>query len=212
MHDIRLIRDNPQAFDAVMGRRGLSGVSAALLAVDTRRRQAITAAETAKAEQNAASKQVGQAKAAGDDAAFERLRALVAEKKAAIAELEDEAKAADAELDAALLGLPNLALDDVPDGADEAANVELRRHGTPPTIAAAREHFELAEAWGGMDFEAAARLAGARFVVMKGAVARLHRALAQFMLDLHTAEHGLQEVWTPALVRDEALVGTGQLP
>ena len=213
MHDIRLIRDDPAQFDAAMAKRGLSGISAEVLALDTARRTAIQGAEAAQAERNAASKAVGQAKAAGDAAEFERLRALVAEKKDEIARLDEEAKAKDAALRDLLLTLPNLPLDDVPDGADETDNVEIRRWGTPRAFDfAPKEHYALPSVAPSMDFETAARLSGSRFVVMSGAVARLHRALAQFMLDLHTAEHGLTEVNTPVLVRDETMLGTGQLP
>ncbi|MEM9780880.1 MAG: serine--tRNA ligase [Pseudomonadota bacterium] len=212
MHDIRTIRDDPEAFDRALARRGLAPMSSALLQIDRARREAITAAERALAERNAASKDVGRAKAAGENAEFERLRALVADKKDEIARLEEEARAAEQRLDAELMALPNLPAEDTPDGADEADNVEIRRWGEPPAIEGAREHFDLVEAWAGMDFERAAKLSGSRFVVMTGAVARVHRALAQFMLDLHTTEHGLSETWTPALVRDEAMYGTGQLP
>ena len=213
VHDIRQIRDNPDSFDASLARRGLSSVSSEILAIDARRRQAIAEAESALAARNAASKEVGQAKAKGDEAAFERLRALVAEKKAEIARLEEDAKTADAELTALLQTLPNLPADDVPDGADEAANVELRRWGTPRSLDfAPKEHFEIPAVAGLIDFEAAAKLSGSRFAVLTGAIARLHRALAQFMIDTHVTEHGLEEVWTPVLVRDEAMLGTGQLP
>jgi seryl-tRNA synthetase len=173
----------------------------------------VTAAEAAQAARNAASKEIGAAKAAGDAAGFERLRALVAEKKAEIAALEAEAKAADARLTDLLMGLPNLPLADVPDGADEDDNVELRRWGRPRAFDfPPREHFEIAGVRPGMDFETAARLSGARFVVLSGAIARLHRALGQFMLDTHVAENGLTETWTPVLVREDAMLGTGQLP
>ena len=213
MHDIRLIRDDPQGFDAQLARRGLSPMAGKILLIDGERRERITAAETAQAERNAASKQIGQAKAAGDDAEFERLRKLVAEKKDEIARLEDEARQHDRHLAEMLQEIPNLPLDDVPDGPDESANVELRRWGTPRAFDfEPKEHYELGEAMGCMDFEAAARLSGSRFVVLKGALARLHRALAQFMLDTHVDENGLTEVWTPVLVRDEAMLGTGQLP
>ncbi len=213
MHDIRAIRDNPEGFDAQMARRGLSGVSAEVLAIDVARRQAIQAAEDAKAEANAAAKQVGAAKAKGDEAEFERLRALVAAKKAETAELDEKAKAEDARLRDYLMGLPNIMYDDVPDGADEEDNVELHRWGTPRTFDFTPvEHHELPCVESGMDFETAAKLSGSRFVVMSGAVARLHRALAQFMLDLHTGEHGLTETMTPVLVREEMMYGTGQLP
>jgi seryl-tRNA synthetase len=190
-------------------------MSSSILAIDEARRAAIGAAEDALADRNAASKLVGAAKAKGDEAEFERLRALVAEKKAQIAALEEQAKAGDVALRDMLLGLPNLPLDEVPDGKDETDNVEVKRWGTPPALDFPPvEHFELAAttAAGGMDFATAAKLSGARFVVLSGAVARVHRALAQFMLDVHTTENGLTEVITPVLVRDEAMVGTNQLP
>ena len=213
MHDIRQIRENPAAFDAALSRRGVQDASQALLKLDESRRARIAAAESALAERNAASKLVGKAKASGDEAEFERLRALVADKKAEIARLEEEARAEDEALRDALLSLPNLPLDEIPNGTDEADNVELRRWGSPRDYPfAPKEHFEIAEAMGLMDFAAAAKLSGARFVVLKGALIRLHRALAQFMLDTHVEAHGLTEVWTPVLVRDEAMLGTGQLP
>ena len=149
----------------------------------------------------------------GDEAGFERLRALVAERKETIARLEAEAAHADAALLDLLQGVPNLPLADVPDGPDDSANVELHRWGSPRNFATPPlEHYEIPAARAGLDFEAAARLSGSRFVVMKGAMIRLHRALAQFMLDTHVEKHGLTEVWTPVLVRDEAMYGTGQLP
>lgn len=212
MHDIRAIRDNPTAFDAALARRGVSALSSSLLEIDSRRRAAILAAETAQAEQNKVSKSVGAAKASGDEAEFERLRALVAAKKAEVAEMNAKAKEIDGELEAQLMGIENLALDDVPEGEDEAGNVEVRNWGTPRQINSAREHFELPSVAAGMDFETAAKLSGSRFVLLRGAVARLHRALAQFMLEVHIDEHGLSEVNTPVLVRDAAMRGTGQLP
>jgi len=213
MHDIRLIREAPDAFDAALARRGLAPMSSEILAIDEGRRARIAAAEAALAERNAASREVGAAKAGGDEAEFERLRALVAEKKDEIARLEAEAAAADAALRETLMGIPNLPYDDVPDGADESANVEVRRWGTPRRFEASPlEHYEIPAAKAGLDFEAAGRLSGARFVVLKGALVRVHRALAQLMLDIHVDKHGLTEMWTPVLVRDEAMVGTGQLP
>ena len=213
MHDIRAIRENPQAFDAALARRGVDAPSPAILALDEKRRARILAAETAQAEQNRASKEVGAAKARGDEAEFERLRALVAAKKAEVAKLQTEAGELDTRLTEMLAGLPNLPLDDVPDGADEADNVEIRRWGEPRTLDfAPREHFEIDGVKPGMDFETAAKLSGSRFVVLSGAVARIHRALAQFMLDVHTTENGLTETWTPVLVREEMMYGTGQLP
>lgn len=213
MHDIRAIRENPAEFDARLARRGLSGMSSEILALDEARRARILAAETAQAAQNAASKEVGAAKARGDTAEFERLRALVADKKAEIARLTDEAAEEDAKLRDMLLRIPNLPLDDVPTGKDENDNVEIRRWGQPGTFTfQPREHYQIPGVMKGMDFETAAKLSGARFVVLKGGVARIHRALAQFMLDLHTTEHGLTETITPVLVREEAMYGTNQLP
>ena len=179
MHDIRTIRDNPAGFDAAMARRGISSASAPILALDEARRAAITAAEAALAERNAASKQVGAAKAAGDDAEFERLRALVAEKKAEIAKLEEDSKAKDAELRDMLLGLPNILQDDIPDGADENDNVELHRWGTRPQFSFTPvEHYELPGAKEAMDFETAAKLAGSRFVLMSAGIARISTCVA----------------------------------
>jgi len=214
MHDIRQIRENPAAFDAALTRRpGVAAASDAILAIDAARRAKILAAETAQAEQNKASKEVGAAKGRGDEAEFERLRALVADKKAEIARLKEEAQAEDARLNDLLMGLPNLPYDDTPEGADEDDNVEIKRWGTPRTFDFdPKEHYELPSVVPGMDFETAAKLSGARFVVLSGAVARLHRALAQFMLDTHVEENGLTEAWTPVLVREEMMYGTGQLP
>ena len=213
MHDIRFIRENPGALDKALSRRGLAPMAAELLAMDEARRAKILAAETAAAAQNAASKDVGAAKARGDDAEFERLRALVAEKKAEGAKLTEEAGAEDARLRDALMRIPNMALDEVPEGPDETANVEIRRWGSPREMAfKALEHFDIPAAKDGLDFPTAAKLSGSRFVVLRGAVARVHRALAQFMLDLHTGEHGLAETWTPVLVKEDAMYGTNQLP
>ncbi|PWJ12103.1 serine--tRNA ligase [Jannaschia seohaensis] len=213
MHDIRTIRDDPAAFDAALARRGLAPMSSDLLALDAARRGSIQAAEAALQERNAASKQVGQAKASGDEAEFERLRALVADKKAEITRLEEEARETDARLRDALLGIPNLPYDDVPDGEDEADNVEIARWGTPRVFDfTPKEHFEIAGVVPGMDFETAAKLSGSRFVMLRGAVARIHRALAQWMLDVHTGENGLVEHMTPVLVRDDAMLGTDKLP
>ncbi|MEL6800839.1 MAG: serine--tRNA ligase [Pseudomonadota bacterium] len=213
MHDIRAIRENPDVFDAAMMRRGLSGVSAEVLAIDAARRAKIAAAEAALAERNAASKEVGAAKAKGDEAEFERLRALVSEKKYEISKLEEDAKVEDERLTDLLMGLPNAPMDEIPEGDDEADNVELHRWGTPPEFSfTPKEHFDIPGVAPGMDFETAAKLSGSRFVVMQGAVARLHRALAQFMLDVQTTENGLTETITPVLVRDEAMYGTNQLP
>jgi len=213
MHDIRAIRENPAQFDAAMARRGVEGASAPILELDEARRAKILAAETAQAEQNKASKEVGAAKAKGDEAEFERLRALVGEKKAEVAAMQTQAKELDQKLTDMLMGLPNLPMDDIPDGADEDDNVELHRWGTPKVFDfTPKEHFELEGVVPGMDFELAAKLSGSRFVVLKGAVARVHRALAQFMIDTHVEENGLSETWTPVLVRDDMMYGTGQLP
>ena len=213
MHDIRAIRENPAAFDAALAKRGVDAVSSSLLALDEARRAAILAAETAQAEQNKASKLVGAAKASGDEAEFERLRTLVGEKKAEVAAMNARAKELDAELSAAMAGIPNLPHDDVPVGADEADNVEIKRWGTPRSFDFAPvEHFEIEGVKPGMDFEVAAKLSGSRFVVLSGGVVRLHRALAQFMIDLHVEQHGLTETWTPVLVREDMMYGTGQLP
>ena len=213
MHDIRAIRDNPEGFDAALARRGLEGMSSSILSLDSERRAKIAEAETAKAEQNKASKEVGAAKARGDEAEFERLRALVSEKKADIARLSDEAGDMDARLRELLMGIPNLPLDNVPDGKDEEDNVELHRWGNPRNFGFAPvEHFEIAGVRSGMDFETAAKLSGSRFVLLKGGVARLHRALAQFMIDLHVTRHDLEETWTPVLVLEDMMTGTGQLP
>ena len=213
MHDIKAIRENPTAFDGALSRRGDAPLSASLLEVDAARRAKIQAAEEAQAEQNKASKLVGAAKASGDEAEFERLRALVAEKKAAVAQLNEEAKAEDAKLTDMLARIPNLPASDVPEGADEADNVEVSLWGTPRSFNFdAKEHFELAGVSASMDFDTAAKISGARFVMLKGAVARIHRALAQFMIDTHVDQNGLLEVNSPVLVRDEAMYGTDKLP
>ena len=213
MHDIRAIRENPADFDAALARRGADAISGEILEIDEARRAHIHAAETAQSEQNKASKEVGAAKAKGDEAEFERLRGLVAEKKAEVAAMQAEAKKFDEQLAELLMGLPNLPFADTPDGADEADNVEIHRWGTPRTLDfAPKEHYEIEGVKPGMDFETAAKLSGARFVVMSGAVARIHRALAQFMINTHIDENGLTETWTPVLVRPEMMFGTGQLP
>jgi seryl-tRNA synthetase len=213
MHDIRSLREAPATFDAALARRGDAPVARDLLALDEARRANILAAETAQAEQNKASKQVGAAKARGDDAEFERLRALVSEKKAEIATMQEAAKAVDAQLTDALARIPNLPADDVPDGKDEADNVEISRWGTPRRFDfTPREHFEIASVAAAMDFETAAKISGSRFVFLRAAVARLHRALAQFMIDTHVDQNGLTEVNCPVLVRDDAMYGTDKLP
>ncbi|WP_372020800.1 serine--tRNA ligase [Tistrella mobilis] len=217
MHDIRLLRDAPDAFDAALARRGLDASSERLVALDERRRALIRELQELQTRRNVASKEIGQIKRTGGDAA-----ALVAEVQAIkerMPELEAEEAALGRELDDALSSLPNQLDADVPDGPDETANVELRRWGTPRTFDfAPRAHYELGEMMAAgpvlkaMDFERAARLSGARFVVLAGQMARLERALAQFMLDLHTGTHGFIEVQPPLLVGTDALYGTGQLP
>ena len=213
MHDIRAIRDNPKNFDAALKRRGIDTISNKIIEIDQERRAKITSAEAALAERNAASKLVGEAKASGNDKEFERLRTLVSEKKVEIASLEDSAKEIDAKLTNLLLTIPNTPYDDVPDGLDENDNVEIHKWGTPQQYEFdALEHYEIKSVSKGMDFETAAKMSGSRFVILSGAIARIHRALAQFMLDTHTNENNLIEVNTPVLVRDEAMIGTGQLP
>jgi seryl-tRNA synthetase len=215
MHDIRAIRDNPEAFDEGLRRRGLSPRAEALVALDEKRRAAILALQTAQERRNAVSKQIGVAMARKDSVAADDYRAEVAGLKATMPELEAAEREAGAALDVELAAIPNLPLADTPDGKDENDNVELRRHGAPPDLGGMnkpKEHFEIGEALGLMDFDAAAKMSGARFVVLKGALARLERALEQFMLDLHTSEHGYVEVSPPVLVRDAAMFGTAQLP
>ncbi len=213
MHDIRWIRDNPEAFDKALGRRGLEPLSKSLLAVDEQRRAAIAAAEQAQARRNAASKEIGEAKKAKDNARADALMAEVGELKTRLPRLEAEAKRAEEDLNTALAQVPNLPLDEVPDGADEHGNVvhheygDRRSYGFKP-----KEHVELGEGLGFMDFETAAKLSGARFVVLKKGLARLERAIGQFFLDVHTTEHGYTEVNPPLLVRDDAMFGTAQLP
>ncbi|MCI4665844.1 MAG: serine--tRNA ligase [Neomegalonema sp.] len=213
MHDIKALRDDPAAFDAALARRGLSPVAAELLEIDEKRRACITASEAALAERNAASKQVGKAKASGDEAEFERLRALVAEKKDEITQLEADAKGWDEKLQGRLMELPNLPLPETPDGADEADNVEAKKWGEPKKLDfEPKQHFEIAEAMGLMDMATAAKISGSRFMLLSGPMARLHRAIGGFMIDHQTETNGLTEIWAPALVRDNALYGTGQLP
>jgi seryl-tRNA synthetase len=197
MHDIRLIREKPEAFDEGLRRRGLSPRAKSLVALDEKRRAAILALQTAQERRNAVSKQIGVAMARKDTVAADDFRAEVAA------------------LDLELAAIPNLPLDDTPDGKDENDNVEVRQQGRLPIFPDGlkpNEHFEIGEALGLMDFDAAAKMSGARFVVLKGALARLERALEQFMLDLHTSEHGYTEIAPPVLVRDVAMFGTAQLP
>jgi seryl-tRNA synthetase len=213
MHDIKWIRDNPEAFDAALKRRGLEPLSASLLAIDEKRRAAILASEQAQARRNSASKEIGDAKKAKDEARAAKLMAEVAELKTTMPQLEAAAKAADEELAKELAAIPNLPLDEVPDGADEHGNVQRHVFGAIRNYAfKPKPHFDLGEAMGFMDFDSAAKLSGARFVVLKKGLARLERAIGQFMLDLHTNEHGYTEINPPLMVRDEAMFGTAQLP
>src|SRR5581483_10894413 len=213
MHDIRWIRDNPAEFDRALARRGLPPQAKDLLALDERRRQAIQHFEQAQARRNAASKEIGQAMARKDNATAERLKSEVFEFKTSIPKLEEEAKKFEKQLNDLLATIPNLPLAEVPDGKDEHDNVEHHRYGAKREYAfKPKQHFELGEALGMMDFETAAKLSGARFVVLKGGLARMERALGQFFLDVHTAEHGYTEVNPPLMVYDDVMEGTGQLP
>jgi seryl-tRNA synthetase len=213
MHDIKWIRDNPAAFDAALKRRGLEPLSSSLLAIDEKRRAAILKSEQAQARRNSASKEIGDAKKARDDARATALMAEVAELKTTMPQLEAAAKSADEELNKALAEIPNVPLDEVPDGLDEHGNVVRHHFGAVRNYAfTPKPHDDLGGALGYMDFESAAKLSGARFVVLKKALARLERAIGQFMLDLHTNEHGYTEITPPLLVRDEVMFGTGQLP
>ena len=212
MHDIKLIRDHPQGFDQGLAKRGLAAQAEALIALDEERRGIIARLQALQERRNAASKEIGQAMGKGDKAKAEALKAEVARIKDGMPAEEEGLKAAEAALHNALAAIPNLPADDVPVGPDETANVEIRRHGRPKGLNAVKQHFEIGEALGLMDFETAAKISGARFVVLKGALARLERALGNFMIDLHTDEHGYTEVNPPLIVRDETMFGTAQLP
>ncbi len=214
MYDIKWIREHPDAFDRGLKRRGLEPLSKKLVALDERRRAAITKFEQAQARRNAASKEVGDAKKAKDEAKANKLMSEVAELKTSLPAMDEGQKALGAALDKELAQIPNLPLDDVPDGADASGNVEHHVVGKKRDYAfKPKQHFELGEALGQMDFELAAKLSGARFVVLQKGLARLERALGQFMLDVHTAkEHGYTEINPPILVRDDVMFGTAQLP
>lgn len=212
MHDIRLIRENPSAFDAALARRGLAPLSGEILAIDERSRAIKTELQQGQARRNEASKLIGQAMAAKDAATAEALKAEVAALKDRLPALEAEDRQTGEALTATLAAIPNLPADDVPDGADEADNVELTRWGEPRAFDfAPQDHADFGPALG-LDFEGGAALSGARFTALRGQMARLHRALAQYMLDTQTAQNGYEETAVPLLVRDEALFGTGQLP
>jgi seryl-tRNA synthetase len=212
MHDIRLIRENPESFDAALARRGLEPLAAGLIALDQERRALTTQVQVAQSRRNEASKMIGAAMAKGDKDAAEALKAEVAALKDAMPALEGDADALAAKLKAALEIIPNLPAADVPHGAGEEENVELSRWGTPREFDfTAKEHADIAPALG-MDFETGARLSGARFTFLRGDMARLHRALGQFMLDVQTREHGYEECNPPVLVGDDAMYGTDKLP
>jgi seryl-tRNA synthetase len=214
MYDIKWIREHSDAFDRGLMRRGLEPLSKKLMALDEKRRAAITKFEQVQARRNAASKEIGDAKKAKDETKANKLMAEVAELKTALPAMEEEQKTFAAELDKELAQIPNTPLDDVPDGADAGGNVGHHVFGKKRDYAfKPKQHFELGEALGQMDFELAAKLSGARFVILQKGLARLERALGQFMLDVHTSkEHGYTEVNPPILVRDEVMFGTAQLP
>ncbi len=213
MYDIKWIREQPAAFDKGLTRRGLEPLSGKLLALDETRRAAITKFEQAQARRNAASKEIGEAKKKKDEALAQKLMAEVAELKNSLPALEDDARKFVADLDKELAQIPNTPLDEVPDGKDANDNVEYRAFGKKRDYAfKPKQHFELGEALGQMDFELAAKLSGARFVVLQKGLARMERALGQFMLDLHTGAHGYTEVSPPLMVRDDVMFGTAQLP
>jgi seryl-tRNA synthetase len=213
MHDIKWIREHKEEFDRGLARRGLPPEAGKLLAIDERRRAAIQKAEAALARRNTASREIGAAKKSNEEAVAQALMAEVARLKEEIPALEAEEKRISKELDDALAQIPNLPLDEVPDGKDASDNVEHHRFGAKRNYGfQPDQHFDLGEALGQMDFETAAKLSGARFVVLKGGLARLERALGQFMLDLHTGEHGYTEVAPPLLVRNDVMFGTAQLP
>ncbi|EFH34751.1 seryl-tRNA synthetase [Brucella abortus 63/144] len=213
MLDIKWIRENPETLDKALAKRGAAPLSSELIALDEKRREHVGKVQAAQERRNAASKEIGKAMAAKDMGTAEKLKAEVGELKDFLAHAEEDERRLSKELSDALSTIPNIPLDDVPLGKDESDNVELRRIGNPHNFSfQPKEHFELGEALGYMDFERAAKLAGARFTVLKGPLARLERALGQFMLDLHTTEHGYTEVMPPLMVRDEAVYGTGQLP
>jgi len=213
MFDLKFIRENPEAFDKALARRGEEARAEEIIALDTSRRAVQTEAQAAQARRNEASKLIGKAKGQGNEAEAQALMEEVSGLKTRLSEMEEEERALGEKLNNLLMSLPNMVYDDVPDGDSEDDNEEVRIWGKPkPLDFDAKEHFDLGEGLGMMDFERAAKLSGSRFVVLKGELARLERALGQFMLDLHTMEHGYTEMLTPAMVRGNALLGTGQLP
>ncbi|HTO32633.1 MAG TPA: serine--tRNA ligase [Pararhizobium sp.] len=213
MLDIKWIRDNAEALDAALAKRGAEPLSAALISLDEKRRSLVQALQDMQSRRNAASKEIGAAMAQKNSELAETLKAEVAELKTTMPALEEESRQTDAELADALSRIPNIPLDDVPVGSDEHGNVVKHSHGQKPGWNhKPKEHFEIGEELGWLDFEGAARIAGSRFTIVKGQLARLERALGQFMLDLHTGEHGYLEVQPPLMTRDDAMYGTGQLP
>ncbi|MGH6998472.1 MAG: aminoacyl--tRNA ligase-related protein, partial [Phenylobacterium sp.] len=212
MHDIRAIRETPELYEQAWAAKGRSGAAAQAIELDAKLRAAKLALETAQSRRNEASKLIGQAKAKKDEAEAQRLMAEVEQVKGVLAEQAEVERAVSAELQNLLASLPNLPMPEVPEGADEHDNVEVRRWGEPNTVAAPKDHVDLGEGLGLMDFEAAARMSGARFTVLRGQLARLERAIGQFMLDMQTLEHGYTEVSPPLMVRTKAMFGTGQLP
>ena len=212
MHDLKYIRENPKDFDAALIRRGASPVAASIVALDENRRAILTEMQNAQARRNEASKAIGAAMAKGDTATAEALKAEVAQLKDTLPSLEERERSAGAELDSLVAGLPNLPAEDTPDGADETDNVEIARWGSPRHFDfEPRDHADVGPALG-LDFETGVAISGARFTFMRGQMARLNRALGQFMLDYQTAQRGYTECATPYLVRQESLFGTGQLP
>ncbi|MFN0263573.1 serine--tRNA ligase [Tepidamorphus sp. 3E244] len=213
MHDINWIRENPEAFDEKLKARGAEPQSAAVLALDEKRRARIAELQAMQEKRNAASKLIGQAKQSGDESRASELMGEVSQLKSAIQQGEEDERTLEAEMEALVAAIPNLPLDGVPEGADENDNVELHKSGEKPALDfEPKQHFELGEALGLMDFDTATKLSGARFVVLKGALARLERSIAQYMLDTHTQTNGYTEVNPPLMVRDEVMYGTGQLP
>jgi seryl-tRNA synthetase len=212
MHDIRALRETPELYEKAWAAKGQAGRAAEILALDEKLRAAQTAGQTLQAERNDASKKIGHAKSQKNEAEAARLMAEVETLKGRLAEAAEAERATAAALHDLLAALPNIPAPDVPPGADESANVEVRRWGEPDAIANPKDHVDLGAALGLMDFEAAARMSGARFVVLKGELARLERALGQFMLDMQTREHGYLEVSPPLLVNDAAAYGTDKLP
>ena len=211
MHDIRFVRENPEAFDKGLRRRGLEPAAAAILEVDKRRRAAISKSEAIQARRKTLSQQIGMAKRKGENA--DALMTEVASLEEALRNGEREAQRLDEELRGRLEVLPNLPVDEVPDGADEHSNVEVRRHGSQRNFSfQPKDHVAIGEAMGDMDFGQAAKISGSRFVFLRNRLARLERAIAQFMLDLHTEVNGYTEVDPPLLVKDTAVYGVGQLP